>query len=702
MIKHLTVIALVLIGVLVALTMRDQMGIPAKTLMVFYSGNLRGQIKPFVGDVLDYQRMNAGGFAFIRGLIDQSLARYRLSSESALILDTGDSLFGSAEASLTMGKAPYDMMCQIPYDAMAVGNMEFEFGLETLRAFANEGRLPMLACNYRDLKSPLGNTFLPGKIVEKMGSKIGLIGLGHTDLSRLTRQENVLQVEITDMRSAVAKTATALRTQGAELIVLLSHHPGLDQIENLGQAFPDVDVVIGDVISRSSLNPDGEPAPQTRPLVCPSAPARGSGLGVIRIPYISGRWDTTKAITHTFVVDADQIKPNPAIAAEVNRVEAKVDALLEEVIGFAGGDFKRSFNDESMIGKLITDSMRIQAKTEVALLNSGAIKSAFASGPISLRDLYDLLPFENSLVKISLAGWQLENLIEESLAEHGTFLQASGIQCTFSSKNPPGFRVIQLAVDEQPIDWNAYYTVAVTDFMLDTHQSWPDLGHATSPAVVGQLRESLKNYISSVGSLTPQLERRFQDVRDQDDTLSRQALEIELASLSTPLAHTPAVDSPFACLVADAMRREAETEFAFIQHGLIRHGEDPIGIVTPARVNALLPEPTGVVVTEIQGVTIKKMIETSLANPTGQISFAGLSIELLEGNKLGRIFPWIGDFDPNRAYKVALTQNFPMTVEGAYDLRPSASKPVFADIRRVLINGLRRNNGKVETRRAIY
>ena len=233
LIKNLSITALAIILVLSGLLYRDYLNVPSKNLVIFYTSNLRGQIKPFEAVVFGRKIEKAGGIAFIRGFIDETIRQYGYNPEHVILLDTGDALFGSAEASLTMGQVPHELMIKAGYDAMAVGNMEFEYGMEILRRYATDSRLAMLASNYRDVKSPIGNTFLPGKIIEKSGIKIGVVGLGHGDLLRNTRQENIIGIEISDIQSSVSKTANLLKAQGAELVILLSHHPQLDMIPNL-------------------------------------------------------------------------------------------------------------------------------------------------------------------------------------------------------------------------------------------------------------------------------------------------------------------------------------------------------------------------------------------------------------------------------------------------------------------------------------
>ncbi len=671
------------------------MSIPSRHLVIFYTSNLRGQINPFQGEVSDRVYEKAGGLAFLRALIDDTMNTYRLDPKKALLLDTGDSLFGSPEASLTMGEVPFELLQKVGYDAIAVGNLEFEFGLDTLRRFISTNKLPMLACNYRDLASPLGNTFSGGTLLDKDGTRVGVIGLGMVDLARNTRQENIMQIEISDMHAAVQKTAASLRAQGAELIVLLSHQPGLDTRPDLAELFPDVDIIIGDLISGQTTEPG------RRPLVLPTPPARGAGVGMIRIPYIGSQWNLEKAVQTILPVDATHLTPSAGLVSEIARVEAKVDSLLEQVVATSEGNFKRNFSEESSMGNLITDSMRAAAKTDIAFLNSGAIKAVISSGPISLRDLYDALPFENTIVRTELAGWQIENLVEEGLSGRGSFIQTSGLTCTCSMMNPPGFRLVQIAVGEEPLDSARTYSVAVTDFMLNTPQNWPEFRTGKNVRAFGLLRENLKQYLASMSVVAPSVDRRYLDVPEGDETLRVQSLSIELASLSTPVSNDGTYDSPYGRLIADVLRVESDSDFALMPVTDIHSMNDPLPVLTPARLTADMPRICGVSTVNVPGTTLRRLIEGMLATGGVPLCFAGFSIELKD-HTLSKIFPWQGDFDAQRSYKVAMPDDLPGKLGTVGGLASLTATPFSTDLRRTFMNGVRRVGGNIELRRAVF
>ncbi len=679
---------------LAGLVVHDHLSIPTRNLIIFYTSNLRGQIKPFPGTVLDRQYEKVGGLAFIKGFIENSAEVFNYKTENVLLLDTGDALFGTAEASLTMGEVPLTMMGKAGYDAMAIGNMEFEFGFDRLKHFIASGDVPMIACNYRDLTAPVGQTIKPGLIVEKGGIKIGIVGLGHANLARNTRQENIINIEISDWKTSVQETATLLKAQGAELIVLLSHQPELGAIENPDLVFPDVDIIIGDMIGPVSTI-------TARPVVCQTAPNRGGGIGMVKVSYVGGKWDLSRAFQRLFAIDASSINPDAEMASEISRVEAKIDTLLDEVLTTSTGNFTRSFNEESAIGNLIAGFMKNESKADLALQNSGGIKSTITEGQVTLRTLYDMLPFENNLVTVDLEGWELENIIEESLSGKTGFLQAAGINCTYSSSNPPGFRIIQIDVNDEPLEFSRTYSVCVNDFMASNDHDWPELTHGKKHRVLGLMRENLVTWLRKNPAIAPITTKYFNDFEELDETLRTQALTFDLASLSKEITHDNTINSEYARLVAETIRLETSADFSLIPLSMLVNTREPLRVITPARVISDFTSTAGVKVLEINGEQLYKLARAALATSTVSLVFSGLSVEKLENDQI-KIFPWNGNFENENVYKLAINEDLPLFVEGFYDLRSCRSIKRFNDIRRCFINGLRRRNGQVEIKRAIF
>lgn len=697
MVRNLSIIALLLICILAGLAVRDYYREPGKDLVIFYTSNMRGQIKPFSGVIQDHKYEQAGGFAFIKGYIKSLSNAFSFKKENTIILDTGDALFGSAEATLTMGEMPLKLMNKMGYDAMCIGNLEFEYGLETLRNFATQQNIPLLACNYKDTNNQNQNTFKDGIILEKSDSKIGIIGLGINELSRNTRLDNIINLEITDTVTSVNNTATKLKSQGAEIIILLSHEPIIANNIDVAKTFPQVDIILGDMIS-SNISSTG------RPYICPTASSRGGGLGFIKIPFKENSWKFDTIIHGVYPVDASQIVPDQEMVQEINRYEEKIDSLLEEKITESKGVFTHSYTEESTIGSLVSDCIREISGAQIALTNSGGIKTSLGEGVVTLRKLYNIMPFENNIVVIEMTGAQLENVLESCLSGKTGFLQSSGLTCTYSSSNPAGFRIIQVDIGDQALEYNATYTVAVNDFMYNNSLDWPEFAQGKNPKVKGLIRESIVNYLKKQNFISPNTNKRFNDFQELDETLRVQALSYDLVTLKNPYINDGTNNSEYCRLIAETIRQEAKTDFAIIPVSMIKKTKEPLQIITPARIISDFQVATklGVNIVEINGNTLKTILLQGLTqNSKEPLTVSGLSIEMTSGVEMA-IHPWETAYSDENIYKVAISEELPLKIDGLYDIKKNLISKFSSDIRRTFINGLRNKNGEIELKRVFY
>lgn len=697
MVRNLSIIAILMSSILLGLYINDHLKLPSKELVIYYTSNLRGQIKPYSGIVLDHKYDQVGGFAFIQGFINNMSKAFGYKKENTLLLDTGDALFGSAEATLLMGDLPLKLMGKMGYDAMAIGNLEFEYGFNVLQSFIKSNTVPMLACNYRDLTAPVKNTFAPSVMVKKAGANIGIIGLGHEDLAKNTRQENIENVEIINMQSAVQTAALDLKSRGAEIIILLAHHPVATQDESLANLFPDVDIIIGDMIP-------GKRIPSSKPVLCQTAVSRGGGVGMVKVGYLGGKWNVMGLYNNVFPVNATDIAPDTELATEIGRYESMIDSRLEEKITQSKGSFNHSYTEESSIGCLIADCMREISGAQVALTNSGGIKTSLSEGEVTLRKLYNIMPYENQLVLLEMTGAQLEDLIELSLSGKTGFLQSSGIECTYSSSNPSGFRIIQIDVDGQPLEFDATYSVAVNDFMHNNDLEWPELAQGKNPVIKGLIRENLVKNLKNKQYISPETKKRFVDFQELDETLRLQALGHSLTTLDRPYKHSNTVESDYARLLAEVIRLETKADFALMPVSLIRPSREELLSITPSKVlsDFSASQGAGVKVLELTGESLEKIVANGTSKGSASpLGIAGFAVEYYDDNKI-KIHPWNNSFEGDATYRVAVNEHFPLKLEGVYNVTKAKSRQFSSDIRRTFINGLRTRNGKVEIKRAVY
>jgi hypothetical protein len=122
--------------------------------------------------------------------------------------------------------------------------------------------------------------------------------------------------------------------------------------------------------------------------------------------------------------------------------------------------------------------------------------------------------------------------------------------------------------------------------------------------------------------------------------------------------------------------------------------------ITPARIVSDFSTSEGVLVAEIDGKMLERLVQAAIASESG-MAFSGLSVEVLEGGKV-KILPWGGNFVAENLYKIAVNERFPEQKSELFDLSAEKKLKIFNDIRRVFINGLRARNGQVELKRALY
>ncbi len=163
----------------------------------------------------------------------------------------------------------------------------------------------------------------------------------------------------------------------------------------------------------------------------------------------------------------NEISPDPEIATLVTRYAQKVEAQLGEVIATApvhlAGEQEAVRSRETNLGSLLCDIVREYTHTDIVVLNGGGIRAPIAKGPITTEDVLTVLPFGNDIVKLTLTGTQVREMLESSASRapgDGGFLQVSGVRFRIKSG-----KAVDIEVAGKPLDPTAEYTIATTDFL---------------------------------------------------------------------------------------------------------------------------------------------------------------------------------------------------------------------------------------------
>ena len=438
------------------------------TLTILYSSEHHGALQP-----LDHGPFkNLGGVARRASLIEQ----VRKEVEHVLLVDSGDLLVGTAMSSVFRGEADIAAMNLMNYDAVGVGNHDFDYGTEHLKTLQKEARFPFLCTNVRPKRPDVCKQFII-KIVGPV--RIGLIGLiGKGNYPDTFNRAAVREVDFQNPIEAAKAVATELRDR-VELLVAVTHQDTEEDLL-LAKAVPALDVIIGGHTQGfDGLIPQGTTTPR-------EGRVELAGVGPIfvkthRQGRTLGRLDLLLHDQTLMVAEARNLPVSPTIpenqqvAVLVHQYARRLDEQTTQVVGHATVDLEGESGQvrtrETNLGNLLADLARRHAGTDIALLNAGVIRASIPAGPVSFKRIMEVLPFDSSLTTLTVTGAQLQEAMENSVSRlpqaSGRFLQVAGLSYAFDPGGLPGSRVKEIKVHGNPLVPARRYSVVVDQFLAE-------------------------------------------------------------------------------------------------------------------------------------------------------------------------------------------------------------------------------------------
>jgi 5'-nucleotidase len=393
------------------------------------------------------------------------LAAYRDSlSAPTILISAGDMIQGIYFVNQNRGEAAVDIMNTVGYEAMSVGNHEFDYGLDRLNELAGKAKFPFLS-QVDGMEHSM--------ILNVSGHKVGIFGITtpYTKYSSIGALN--MDFGTSDDIAAYAKDMVqTLKNKGAEFIIALSHL-GTDDNSSLGvdygtsyglRSIDGIDLII-DGHSHTSLDDiiqDG------KTLIV----STGWGMAAFGQVEVGKNLEIIgyRSITKE---DTSNVKPDPAVTAVIDEWVDKVAKAGAEVVSYTDTAISvERINErtkETVMGNLVADAMRWAADTDIAFENGGDIRASFDVGDITVGEVNATLPFSNYLCKTRLKGSVIKEALEVSVSSYpetrGGFLQVSGLTFEFDPAKAAGRRIVSVSVGGKPLDPDKEYTVVTNDFI---------------------------------------------------------------------------------------------------------------------------------------------------------------------------------------------------------------------------------------------
>ena len=469
-----------------------------------------------------------------------AIERVRSEKKNVLLLDAGDQFTGTMWFEQYKGLASATFMNLMKYDAMTLGNHEFDLGPSALHPYINALHFPVVSSNVDFTKQPgwpVREKFHLKSTVVKYGNiSVGIIGFTTPDTVWLSSPGP--NVTFQPIVASIQREVRRLKQeQGIKIFIGLGHAGFRTDVDVL-KKIPELDVVVGghsNTFLYTGKPPDDKDKPKGvyphvvvqngKKQLAVQAYAYGKYLGKLHVKFdMKG---DVKSWSGNPVLLGDGVARDSNILRKVKRMSLSVKSQSEQIVGYSNVPLRRrpcSVRD-CPLGNMITDAIasNIDA-TDLVLINSGAIRASIvkqsAKDGITFGELYKVHPFGNSIDVVGLRGRVLKQAFENSVSalpqyRLGRFLQVSGIRVEYNISKPVGERVKSIQVrgpatlEYREIDDEKLYTVAVSNYLIAGGDGFFMLKNHESRVFGEKLITLVKRFMSVNRTLKPKADGRI-------------------------------------------------------------------------------------------------------------------------------------------------------------------------------------------------
>ncbi|WP_432254648.1 bifunctional metallophosphatase/5'-nucleotidase [Limimaricola sp. AA108-03] len=448
-------------------------------------------------------------------------ARDRAGDGNLLLVDGGDQFQGTLFYTYYKGEMTAEFMNQLGYDAMTVGNHEFDDGPEVLRAFIDKVEFPVLMSN-ADVsgEEQLADAIQKSTVIEREGERIGLIGLTPEDTHELASPgENVT---FSDPVAAVQAEVDRLTEEGVNKIVVLSHS-GFETDKRVAEETTGVDVIVGGH-SNTLLSNTQEDAVDVYPVMVGDtaivqAYAYGKFLGELNVTF-DEEGVITEAAGEPILIDG-KVAEDQAAVDRVSELAKPLDEIRNRVVASTTAPIEGNRDVcramECEMGNLVADAMLDRVADQgiqIAIANSGGLRASIDEGEVTMGEVLTVLPFQNTLSTFQVSGATLLEALENGVSQieegAGRFPQVAGMSFAVDPAAEAGSRVSDAMVDGEPLDPEATYGVVSNNYVRNGGDGYAMFVDAENAYDYGpDLADVTAEYIAAQGDYKPYTDGRI-------------------------------------------------------------------------------------------------------------------------------------------------------------------------------------------------
>lgn len=483
-------------------------------VVLLHTNDVHGQARPRPATWIDRENPPPiGGLPRLAAYVKRVRRESRESGAGVLLVDGGDWFQGTPEGLIEHGRSFVNALSKVGYDALTVGNHEFDHGVEPLAKMIADYEFPALCANVRVAEGGERIGWAkPWKIVEVAGLRVAIVGfltpvtpsITHVDASSLHFEE-----------PAVALSRVKEELGDDVDWILPITHLGVQGDRRLAKAHPDLDVIVGGhshTYLKSGVTQDDTFIVQ--------AGSKASAVGRLDLWFDPGTKelrDSRYQMVDLLEEPAEQDR-NGAVDKICTALSSRSEREMSTAVGELLEPLERSFKrlNSSPAGNLIADAIREFMDADVAVQNRGGVRCDLPQGEITRRHLFELLPFGNHLVLLDLSGEELFECIRASVEGSAhTGLEVSGVEIVYSIDGDGEVTLADLVLGGERLDRERRYRFATNNFLAGGGDGYVTLKEAKvvreDPTL---LRELLEQKFRREKRVSLPRDERYREARD--------------------------------------------------------------------------------------------------------------------------------------------------------------------------------------------
>ncbi len=472
-------------------------------VVILHTNDLHGQCEALPAPWSDVRPApRVGGLVRLAAAIRSELRE----TPEAFVVDAGDWFRGTPEGGLENGLDFTRALSLVGFDALCVGNHELDHGVAELERILAETRLPAVVANVRDPARAAGLRGTdPWRVVERGGLEIAFVGL----LTPLTPEITHRDAERLEFEPPAAAwdRASAELGESVDLIVPLAHL-SVDEARALARECPEIPLIVSGH-SHTRLEA-GEREGRT---LIVQAGAKAAALGRVDLWLDRSSGEVVRSEARLIDLgDSFDAAPSTPAGEACALMREEVSVELDEVVGVLEASCERGRHRFSTPqGNWICDALLRRTGADVAIQNKGGTRADLEAGPLRRRHFFDLIPFDNNVVSLTLSGSAIEAVVRRGIEDtRHTGIEVGGMKVYVRPGAGEELLLERIEIAGEPIETAREYRLATSSYLADGGNGWFELRQGTArrddPVL---MRDLLEEEVRNEGSFRAPVEDRI-------------------------------------------------------------------------------------------------------------------------------------------------------------------------------------------------